>query len=215
MSATHIIAIGGPSCAGKTELAKRLAPSLAATILPLDAYYRDLAFLPLESRCKFNFDIPDSLDHTLLREHLTSLAAGIPVQRPVYDWHVHTRSSIWETVTPGPFLILEGLFALHWDDLRALMTTKVYVDAPDDVCLARRQTRDVLERGRTAESAHKQYIEIVRPMAELYVYPSRRFADVVVSGQAPLALSTAEVMARITSTSASPAAKPASGANPS
>ena len=212
MSATHIIAIAGPSCAGKTELAKRLARSLSAIILPMDAYYRDLAFLPLESRSKFNFDIPDALDHTLLREHLTALAAGMPAQRPVYDFNLHIRSSIWETVTPGPFLIIEGLFALHWDDLRPLLTTKVYVDAPDDVCLARRQVRDVLERGRTAESVHKQYIEIVRPMADLYVRPARRFADIVVSGQAPLEVSTAEVMARITA--APPAAQPSPSANP-
>ncbi|HEX9120993.1 MAG TPA: uridine kinase [Terriglobales bacterium] len=210
MSATHIIAIGGPSCAGKTELAKRLARSLSATILPMDAYYRDLAFLPLESRCKFNFDIPDSIDHTLLREHLTALAAGKSVQRPVYDFTVHTRSSIRETVTPGPYLIIEGLFALYWDDLRPLLTTKVYVDAPDDVCLARRQARDVLERGRTAESVHKQYVEIVRPMADLYVRPTRRFADIVVSGEVPLEQSSAAVLAHVTSAQAAPA----SGANP-
>lgn len=205
MSATHIIAIGGPSCAGKTELAKRLARSLFSTILPMDAYYRDLAFLPLESRCKFNFDIPDSIDHTLLREHLTALAAGMPVLRPVYDWHVHTRSALSETVTPGPFLIMEGLFALHWEDLRPLLATKVYVDAPDDVCLARRQVRDVVERGRTAESVHQQYVEVVRPMADLYVLPTRRFADVVVSGQVPLEQSTAEVLARVTAAQAAPA----------
>jgi uridine kinase len=205
VSATHIIAIAGPSCAGKTELAKRLARSLSATILPLDAYYRDLAFLPLESRSKFNFDIPDSLDHTLLREHLTALVAGKPVQRPVYDFTIHTRSSLWETVTPGPYLILVGLFALHWDDLRPLMATKVYVDAPDDVCLARRQVRDVLERGRTAESVHKQYVETVRPMAELYVRPTRRYADVVVSGEVPLAQSTAEVLAHIRAVRPAPA----------
>ena len=207
MSATHIIAIGGPSCAGKTELAKRLARSLSAIILPLDAYYRDLAFLPLESRGQFNFDMPDSLDHALLREHLTALAAGIPVQRPVYDWTVHTRSSVWQTLTPGAFLILEGLFALYWDDLRPLLTTKVYVDASEDVCLARRQARDVLERGRTAESVYKQYIEVVRPMAELYVYPSRRFADLVVSGQNFLEQSTAEVLARIASAQPAPATR--------
>jgi uridine kinase len=210
MSATHIIAIGGPSCAGKTELAKRLARSLFATILPMDAYYRDLAFLPLESRCKFNFDIPDSIDHTLLLEHLTALAAGRAIQRPVYDFTVHTRSALSETVIPGPFLVVEGLFALHWEDLRPLLTTKVYVDAPDDVCLARRQVRDVLERGRTAESVHQQYVETVRPMADLYVLPTRRFADVVVSGQVPLEQSTAEVLARV----AAAQAAPAPGANP-
>ena len=209
---THIVAIAGPSCAGKTELAKRLARSLSAIILPIDAYYRDLAFLPLESRPKFNFDIPESIDHNLLREHLTALAAGRPIQRPVYDFTVHTRSSVWATVTPGPFLIFEGLFALHWDDLRPLLNTKVYVDAPDDVCLARRQVRDVLERGRTAESVHKQYIEIVRPMADLYVRPTRRFADIVISGQAPIEQSTAEVLARIKA--ASPSAGAASSTNP-
>lgn len=197
MSATHIIAIAGPSCAGKTELAKVLSRLLSAPILPMDAYYRDLAFLPIESRCKFNFDIPDSLDHALLREHLTALAAGLPVQRPVYDFTVHTRSSIWETLAPGAHLILEGLFALHWDDLRSLFGTKVYVDAPDDVCLARRQVRDVIERGRTSESVHRQYVETVRPMAELYVRPTRRFADIVVSGQEPLEQSSAAVLARI------------------
>jgi uridine kinase len=153
----------------------------------------------VESRCKFNFDIPDSLDHNLFREHITALAAGQQVQRPVYDFTVHTRSSMCELVNPGAFLIVEGLFALYWDDLRTLLATKVYVDAPDDVCLARRQARDVLERGRTAESVHKQYFEIVRPMAELYVHPTRRFADLVVSGEVPLAQSSAQVMARVNS----------------
>ena len=200
MSATHIIAIGGPSCAGKTQLAKRLARSLSATIVPMDAYYRDLSFLPLPARFRFNFDIPESLDHELLRQHIAALAAGRPIQRPVYDFTVHTRSPMWETVDPSAYLILEGLFALHWDDLRPLLNTKVYVDAPDAVCLTRRQVRDVLERGRTAESVHKQFIEVVRPMAELYVRPSSRFADIVVSGEAPLEQSVAAVLAHIAAT---------------
>ena len=197
MSTTHIIAIAGPSCAGKTELAKSLSRLLSAPILPMDAYYRDLDFLPIESRCHFNFDLPDAVDHDLLRQHLTALAAGLPVQRPVYDFTVHTRSSSWETVTPGRHVILEGLFALYWADLRPLFGTKVYIDAPDDVCLARRQVRDVRERGRTAESVHNQYVEIVRPMAELYVRPTRCFADIVVSGDVPLEQSSAAVLARI------------------
>lgn len=213
MSATHIVAIAGPSCSGKTELARRLGRQLPAVIVPMDAYYRDLAFLPLESRYKFNFDIPDSLDHGLLRQHLASLAAGTPVQRPVYDTRLHTRSSIWETVTPGAYLMVEGLFALHWDDLRALFGTKIYIDAPDDVCLSRRQVRDVLEHGGTSESVHKQWVETVRPMAELYVRPTRRYADIVIPGKTSLEQSTADVMARITASRPAPAS--ASSANPS
>jgi uridine kinase len=71
------------------------------------------------------------------------------------------------------------------------------VDTADHVCLARRQVRDVRERGRAAEAVHKQYVEIVRPMAELYVYPSSRFADIIVSGEVPLEQSSAAVLARI------------------
>jgi uridine kinase len=207
---TYIIAIAGPSCAGKTELAKSVSRSLKAAILPLDAYYRDLSFMPLESRTRFNFDIPESIDHTLLLEHLSDLAAGKPIHRPVYDFRVHTRSPIRETLTPGDFLIFEGLFSLHWEDLRAMFRTKVYVDAPDPVCLARRQVRDVLERGRTVESVHKQYVETVRPMAELYVRPTRRFADIVISGETPIYQSTAQILAHINA--AHSAATPASGA---
>ena len=209
MSATHIIAIAGPSCAGKTELAKYLSRRLNAPILPMDAYYRDLAFLPLEARCKFNFDIPDSVDHGLLLEHLTALAAGRSIKRPVYEFKVHTRAPISETVTAGRSVIVEGLFALHWEDIRSLIGTKVFVDAPDEVCLARRQVRDVVERGRAVESVLKQYVEIVRPMAELYVRPQRRFADVVVSGEIPLEQSCAAVLGRVNALPSATGAAPA------
>jgi uridine kinase len=194
---THIIAIGGPSCAGKTELAKHLARRLPAPLLPLDAYYPDLGFLPLSERPKFNFDVPDSLDHDLLRRHLTAWVDGHEIARPVYDFATHTRSSAVERLAPGPYLLLEGLFALYWEDIRPLLATKVFVEAPDHVCLGRRQVRDVRERGRTPESVLKQYTETVRPMAELHVHPTRRFADVVVSGQVPLETSACAVLAHV------------------
>jgi uridine kinase len=70
----------------------------------------------------------------------------------------------------------------------------------------------VLERGRTVESVHKQYVETVHPMAELYVYPTRRFADIVVSGQLALEQSSIPVLDHIHA--ARPAPAPASGSIP-
>lgn len=52
-------------------------------------------------------------------------------------------------MTPGDFVIVEGLFSLYWEPARALMDTKVFVAADDGVCLARRQQRDVQERSQT------------------------------------------------------------------
>lgn len=192
-----LIAIGGPSCAGKTQLAVLLASRLSAAILPLDAYYRELAHLPLAERAQFNFDMPDALDQDLLFQQVRQLSQGHTVDRPVYDFTTHSRAPQTERIQPGQFLILEGLFALYWEPLRALSGTKVFVDAPDPVCLARRQVRDVRERGRTPDSVLTQYDRTVRPMAEQYVRPTRFYADVVVSGETPIESSVAAVLAHI------------------
>lgn len=194
---SHLIAIAGPSCAGKTELAKRISAALGAPILPIDAYYRDLHHLSFPERCQFNFDEPAALDEALLQQHVKSLAAGIAIDRPTYDFTVHARAAATEHIVPGAFIILEGLFALYWDDIRPFLGTKVYVDAPDDICLARRTLRDVRERGRTPQSVLAQYEKTVRPMAQLYVRPTARWADIVVSGEQPLELSAQTVLRRI------------------
>jgi uridine kinase len=194
---THIIAIGGPSCAGKTELSKYLSALLPAPILPIDAYYINLDNLALHERCHFNFDEPTALDHYLLRQHVEMLASGRAIDRPTYDFRTHTRAVATERIPPSNFVILEGLFALYWDDIRPFLSTKVFVDAPDEICLSRRSVRDVRERGRTPESVLEQYEKTVRPMAELYVRPTARWADVVVSGEQSLEQSAAAVLKAI------------------
>ena len=200
----YILSIGGPSCAGKTELAVLLASRLSATILPLDAYYLELAHLSLPERTQFNFDHPDALDHLLLTEQVRQLNQGRAIQRPIYDYAAYARLPRTELIQPGRFLILEGLFALYWEPLRALSGTRVFVDAPDAICFSRRQVRDVRERGRTPESVLAQYERTVRPMAEQYVRPTARFADLVISGEAPLASSLAAVLDHVKHNAASP-----------
>jgi uridine kinase len=179
---TYMIAIAGPSCAGKTETAKAVAKLLNARIVALDSYYLNLDHLTYEQRCRFNFDEPSALDQHLLVEQLRSVAAGNSIEVPVYDFTRHTRAAATQRIDPAPFLIIEGLFVLYWDDVRNLCDTTVYVDAPDDLCLERRKRRDVCERGRTIESVLNQYDETVRPMAAKYVWPSKERAGLVISG---------------------------------
>jgi uridine kinase len=176
------IGIAGPSCAGKGELSKHLARVLHATVLPLDTYYYELADLPLDARGQRNFDHPDSFDRVLLCRHTRELLQGNAIECPVYDFTQHARNNRTERVVPARFVIIEGLFALYWAEVRELLQTRMFIDASDDVCLARRLERDIRERGRTADSVREQWIATVRPMAEHYVLPTRRYANVMVNG---------------------------------
>lgn len=190
-----VVGIAGCSGSGKSSLALELTRELGGTHFPLDHYYCDLAHLPLAERSQQDFDHPDSMEATLLVEHVTALAAGAAIERPVYDFAHHTRRhDITERIEPGEYLIVDGIFALHYAELRALYDLGVYVDAPDDVCFARRLARDVRERGRTVACVTEQYAKTVLPMAEMFVRPSAAYADLLVDGTRSLDWSVEQVL---------------------
>ena len=197
--APYMIGLAGPSCSGKSTLAHHLAGLLPdpTTILPLDAYYQDLARLPVNARHDFNFDHPEALDYDLLLHNLEDLSRGQTVEKPVYLFPAHVRAPQGEQVHPGTYLIIEGLFALYWEEIRALLNAPIYVEAADSLCLQRRLQRDTRERGRTPESVLAQYEQTVRPMCAEYIMPTREFAALVADGEGPLAQTTATILRHI------------------
>src|SRR5437660_7150465 len=98
MAFPFLIAIAGPSCSGKSTLARELASALPATIFTLDSYYHDLSHLSLAERAATNFDHPDSMDSALIIRDLEALMQGEEIQRPVYDFATHTRTSRTEAM---------------------------------------------------------------------------------------------------------------------
>jgi uridine kinase len=197
MSRPFLIAIAGPSCSGKTTTARLVAEVLPSTIFSLDAYYYDLAGLSFEERARFNFDHPDSLDSGMIAQHLQSLSEGKTVDRPVYDFPTHTRTTMTEAMTASEYLIVEGLFPLYWQAVRDLCDLKVFMDVPHRVCLPRRQARDIAERGRTIESVNEQYSATVQPMADAYVVPTKQYADLVLNGTQPPKRSAEQLLAHL------------------
>lgn len=194
---THpfLIGVAGSSGSGKSELATQLSLVLKSPLISLDSYYLDLQHLSYQDRSMMNFDEPAALDSSLLIEHFSTVANGEPIEVPEYDFSSHTRAPRTERIVPADFVILEGLFALYWERLRNLLGTRVFVELPDEVCFARRLARDVRERGRTPESVRQQYFSTVKPMGELYILPTRAYADVVVTGDANIQESVAAVLA--------------------
>ena len=198
LSRPLIMGIAGCSGAGKTSLVAELVQRLDATAFPLDLYYRDLSHLPLDTRQRRNFDHPDSLESELIIEHVRALAEGQRIERPVYDFKTHTRvAGLVETIMPRSVVIVEGILALHYADLARCYGFSIYVDAPQEACLARRIERDMRERGRTEELVRAQYMETTLPMAERYVVTSAVRASMMVDGTGPLERSVEQVLKRL------------------
>jgi uridine kinase len=190
-----VIGIGGCSGSGKTTLARELARELNGFHFQIDHYYRDLSHLSYEERCVQNFDDPALIESELLIEQLHQLASGHGIEQPRYDFATHTRRvGEWERVEPAACVIVDGIFALHFAGLRELYDLSVYVEAPDEVCYARRLARDVRERGRTEASVAEHYAATVRPMAERYIRPSAQHAGLTVRGTESLDWSVEAVL---------------------
>ncbi len=179
-----LLGLAGPSASGKSTLARLVQDALgdtASLVISCDDYYRDLSHLPVAERAQCNFDHPDALETELLVAHLAALRRGEGVAAPRYDFVHHTRRAKTALLSPAPVVIVEGILTLAVPALRACFDLSVYVDAPTDVCLARRVLRDVQERGRSVDFVIDQILKAVRPMEKEFVLPSREYADLVVT----------------------------------
>lgn len=180
-----VVGIAGGSASGKSTVAERvvrlIGPARTAR-LHHDAYYHDLSHLTPDERLAVNVDHPDSLETSLLVEHVHALLDDREVDVPTYDYVTMTRRPDVREVRPAPLILLEGLLILHDERLRTLMDVIVFVDAPERERLARRIARDVDERGRSPAEVVAQHELRVQPMHERFVEPTRAFADVVLRG---------------------------------
>lgn len=177
-----LIGISGGTGSGKTTVALNIKEKIGEyiLILDMDSYYKDHSNIPFEERLKINYDHPDAFDIPLLKEHIQSLLNGDEIEKPVYSFVEYVRLKEYEIIKPQRIIILEGIFALFYEELRRLMDIKIYVDTDPDIRLIRRILRDTKDRGRTLDSVIKQYTEVVRPMHIQFVEPTKRFADIII-----------------------------------
>lgn len=178
-----IIGIAGGTGSGKTTVVRRIIESLPkgeVSVIPQDCYYKDNHHIPLETRLKMNYDEPASIEWTLLVDHLKKLKNGESIEMPTYDFITCSRLKETIHVEPRDVVVVEGILVLTDKELRDMLDVKVFVDADADDRLIRVIQRDCIERGRTPQMVIDRYEETLKPMHELYIAPSKRYADLIV-----------------------------------
>ena len=180
-----IVGIAGGTGSGKTTVVKKVMdrfPNDEVIVIPQDAYYKDNGHIPLEERQKINFDHPDSLEFSLLIEHLEKLKKGESIEMPIYSYLTCLRSKETITVKPSRVVLVEGIMILVDSNLRDMLDIKVFVDADADDRLGRVIQRDIVERGRSVLTVLNRYHDTVKPSHLQFIEPSKRYADIIIPG---------------------------------
>lgn len=82
-------------------------------------------------------------------------------------------------VVPPTVLIVEGLYALYDEEIRALAAMCIFVDLDGDTRLGRWILRDSRDDKAVFIAICNEYINWCRPEMERYVYGTKDFADVI------------------------------------
>ncbi len=178
-----VIGICGASGSGKSTLAGELCRAIGqgSIVVNHDAYYRDHPHLTYEQRAVLNYDEPQIFDHDLFLEDIQTLLEGKPITRKAYDFAQHRRADTDELIYPVDVLVIEGIHVFHDERLCELMFLKLYMSVEPDICLLRRITRDINERGRAIDNISLQYLTTVKPMYDRYIRNYIELADVIVA----------------------------------
>ncbi|WP_102343081.1 uridine kinase [Galactobacillus timonensis] len=179
-----LIGIAGGSASGKTSVSRRIQQEFGDTntvlIIRQDDYYKDQSDMTMDERTKVNYDHPFAFDNDLFVAQLKQLMNHQAIEKPTYDFVKLTRSPLTEHCEPADVIVVEGLFVLEDEQIRSLLNIKVFIDAPADVRFIRRLIRDVKERGRNLDWVVDQYLGTVRPMHDIFIEPSKRYADIII-----------------------------------
>lgn len=178
-----IIGIAGGTGSGKITVVRKIVESLpkdSVAVIPQDSYYNDQSDMPLEERKKTNFDHPDAFDWTLFGQQIAELRHGRAIEQPTYSYLVCTRLPETIHVEPKEVIIVEGIMSLYDKGLRDLMDLKVFVETSPDERLLRVITRDTVERGHPLEMLIDKYRNVLKPMHDQFIEPTKQFADIIV-----------------------------------
>ena len=197
----RLVLITGPSSSGKTTFCKRLSIQLLACGLrPIsfstDDYFVNRADTPKLPNGDYDFDNIETVEYSLLEDHLLRLMKGERVEVPEYNFVTGKRE--WNgkklKLSNDTVLIIEGIHALNplltqkiQDDVKY----KIYISALTSISLddhnwiptrdnrlLRRIIRDYNKGAYTAQETISQWKNVLAA-EDQWIFPFQETADVM------------------------------------
>ena len=193
MGTPLIIAIAGPTAAGKTEIVERLSDSFASagksiTSIELDNFltdrdYREEKGIFTQGKAALHFE--------LLKNALHDVKAGKRIQIPRYDFIDATSSHDLSgqlkpggapiTIEPADIIFIEGNFPFLLDEIYPLIGLKVVYLTEDHIRLLRKWRRDIDYRKKYEPTYFRnRFFKDQFIMAEIAYRPQMEVCDIVV-----------------------------------
>jgi len=183
MPAPYTIGITGGSGSGKTyfinELSRHFQPK-DICLISQDHYYKPRDTQKVDEKGVKNFDLPESIERTLLYEDIVKLKRGESVFRKEYAFNAPNVALQTLEFRPAPILIVEGLFVQYFPEIEKELDLKIFIEAKDYLKLSRRIRRDNEERGYDLDDVLYRYHHHVMPIYESLIEPLKHRADFIV-----------------------------------
>jgi len=214
--ATKLVAVSGPTSAGKTTFAKRLALQVMAqgiypVIISLDDYFVNRDNTPRDANGAYDFEALEAVDVALFQEQMRRLMAGEEVLLPRYNFKTGMREE------GGPLqigkdhvMLVEGIHGLNprlTANLPPSATFRIFISAftqlnldkhnrvpTTDTRLLRRIVRDAAHRGYSAAQTIGRW-NSVRRGEKNYIFPYQNSADVFFNSALVYELSALKLLA--------------------
>ena len=197
----RIVLITGPSSSGKTTFCKRLSVQLLACGLrpvsfSTDDYFVNRVDTPKLPNGDYDFDNIETVEYTLLEDHLQRLMQGERVEIPEYNFVTGKREYNGKKLklAGDTVLIIEGIHALNpllTKKLPDSLKYKIYISALTSISLddhnwipvrdnrlLRRIIRDYNKGAYTAQQTISQWKNVCQA-EDQWIFPYQETADVM------------------------------------
>lgn len=178
-----LILVSGGSCAGKSTFSSLLAKALRERGLRAQTVSTDLFYRGIPegvSKREYDFDSEQNVDREALFELCTSFSEGYQSES-LFDFSTHSRTRSVE-LPALEVLILEGIFALSFEEITSLPSLRLYIDT-DQPERYRRRSRIYSERlGHSRELIDHKFFSQAEPYHKSHIEPKRELAELIIPG---------------------------------